>query len=167
MKTGKPVYHQCRLGGEDDMQWIRASASMPIVSRPVRIGEYYLSDGGSADSVPVHYFESIGYTRQVIILTRPLEYKKKPYSHSKIIKLALLRYPALASALMNRWQQYNQTIDYINQKEKTGEFLVIRPAQPLPVGHTSHNAEQLKLTYEIGRTDGKKSIRRITEFLCQ
>lgn len=167
MKTGKPVYHQCDKGEEEDMQWIRASASMPIVSRPVRIGNYYLSDGGSADSVPVKYFESIGYTRQVIILTRPLEYRKKPYSHPEAMKLALLRYPALASALINRWWQYNATMDYINKKEESGDLLVIRPAQPLPVGHISHDAEELKLTYEIGRTDGEKSIRKISEYLSK
>ena len=63
--TGKAVYHNCLKGDAEDIQWMRASASMPALSRFVKLDSYSLSDGGTADSIPVRFFESIGYDRNV------------------------------------------------------------------------------------------------------
>ena len=68
--TGKILFHNCRDGGENDIQWMRASASMPIVSRPVQIGKYTLLDGGIADPIPFRFMEKKGYHRNDIILTQ-------------------------------------------------------------------------------------------------
>ena len=76
--TGKAVYHRCDNGDGEDILWMRASASMPLVSRVVEIGEEKLLDGGIADSVPLEYMESLGYRGNVVILTQPLDYMKKP-----------------------------------------------------------------------------------------
>ena len=67
--TGKILFHKCSDGGENDIQWMRASASMPIVSRPVQIGKYTLLDGGIADPIPFLFMEKKGYDLNVIILT--------------------------------------------------------------------------------------------------
>ena len=77
VQTGKPVYHKLSEGGREDIEWMRASASMPIVSHVVKIGKYHLLDGGIADSIPVKYFEEIGYNRNVVILTQPLDFQKE------------------------------------------------------------------------------------------
>ena len=66
--TGKILFHNCRDGGENDIQWMRASASMPIVSRPVQIGKYTLLDGGIADPIPFLFMEKKGYDRNVMML---------------------------------------------------------------------------------------------------
>ncbi|MFR2189268.1 MAG: patatin family protein, partial [Blautia sp.] len=71
VETGKPVYHNCLKGDAEDIQWMRASASMPALSRFVNLDGHMLSDGGTADSIPVRFFESIGYERNVVILTQP------------------------------------------------------------------------------------------------
>ena len=78
VETGKPVYHNCLKGDAEDIQWMRASASMPALSRFVNLDGHMLSDGGTADSIPVRFFESIGYERNVVILTQPEGYVKKP-----------------------------------------------------------------------------------------
>ena len=94
VKTGRCVYHKCTDGGEPDLKWMRASASMPIVSTPVEIeGSYYL-DGGIADSIPYKFMESIGYDRNVIVLTQSKGYVQK--QSSSLMKLALRKYPAIA-----------------------------------------------------------------------
>lgn len=54
--TGKPAYHLCRDGGRDDIEWMRASASMPLVSRVVEIGGGLYLDGGISDSIPLEWF---------------------------------------------------------------------------------------------------------------
>ena len=76
--TGKPVYRRLDKADARAFDWIRASASMPLVSRPVAIdGGLYL-DGGLSDGIPLRYFESIGYERNVVVTTRPHGYRKFP-----------------------------------------------------------------------------------------
>lgn len=77
VKTGEPIYHKCRKGDAEDVLWMEASASMPLAAKIVKIGHYGLLDGGVADSIPVRFFESIGYKRNLIILTQPKGYIKR------------------------------------------------------------------------------------------
>ena len=73
----RPIYHKCRTGDAEDIQWMQASASMPLAAKIVKIGHYQLLDGGIADSIPVRFFESIGYKRNLIVLTQPKGFVKK------------------------------------------------------------------------------------------
>ena len=75
VKTGKCIFHKCTDGKQTDTQWLRASASMPLVSRVVKIGTYELLDGGIADSSPLKFMEEECYDRKVVILTQPLGYR--------------------------------------------------------------------------------------------
>ncbi|MBQ1860048.1 MAG: patatin family protein, partial [Clostridia bacterium] len=71
VKTGKCVYHLCSDGEETDILWMRASASMPLVSRPVEVDGLLLLDGGITDPVPLDHMQSLGFDRHVVILTQP------------------------------------------------------------------------------------------------
>ena len=125
--TGKPIFHRCSDGGETDIEWMRASSSMPVVSRPVQIGKYTLLDGGIADPIPYLYMESKGYDRNVLILTQPEGYRKKPTSP---LMLAMLRkYPAIAQAMARRHTVYNRQLDQIKERELAGQSFVIRPPE--------------------------------------
>ena len=77
VRTGDPIYHKCRRGDAEDILWMEASASMPLAAKIVKIGHYGLLDGGVADSIPIRFFESIGYKRNLIILTQPKGFVKK------------------------------------------------------------------------------------------
>ena len=77
VETGLPVYKNCMKADHIAMEWFRASASMPLVSRVVEVDGYKMLDGGIADSIPIAYFKSIGYDRNVVILTQPKEYRKE------------------------------------------------------------------------------------------
>ena len=116
VETGEAVYINSDEAGDDALEFFRASASMPIVSKPVEIrGKKYL-DGGIADSVPLQYFESIGFKKNVIILTQPEGYIKKPSSATKIIKHVLKEYPMVAKVMENRHNEYNETLALIEEK---------------------------------------------------
>ena len=88
-ETGEPVYHRIDTGNEENLEWIRASASMPVVSRAVEIGGKKLLDGGISDSIPLDWFTSIGYDRNVVVLTRPADYVKEPLPMKHGMKLLL------------------------------------------------------------------------------
>ena len=127
VKTGKCAYHKCTDGGENDLLWMRASASMPIASKPVRIGDGAYLDGGIADSIPYEYMESLGYNRNVIVLTQPKGYVKK--KSPSIMKMALHKYPAIAEGMANRHVIYNRQVEGVEKREADGQSFVIRPPE--------------------------------------
>lgn len=165
VETGKAVYINSDEAGDDSLECFRASASMPLVSRPVEInGKKYL-DGGIADSVPIQYFESIGFEKNVIILTQPKGYIKKPSSAAKVMKYALKEYPNVVKTMENRHIEYNETLEYIEKREQEGAVYVIRPDTPLQIGKIEHNPENMQRIYDIGRKTAEKNIENIRNFI--
>ena len=160
VETGKPVYH--RFDGRNDhgLDWIRASASMPLVSQIVVIDGRKLLDGGISDSIPVRFFESIGYGRNVVILTQPKNYVKKRNKLIPLMKLKYPQYPEMVHTMVNRHLLYNETLAYISKWESRGELLVIRPETPLKISRAEKNPEVLKQVYELGR---KVALDRLAE----
>lgn len=163
VKTGLPVYKKMNACTDNDLEWLRASASMPLASKIVSVDGYSLLDGGIADSIPVRYFEKNGYVKNVIILTRPKEYRKKKNKLMPLLKIAFKKYPAFLKVLENRHLVYNETLDYIEDKEKKGDFFVIRPPVPLSIGKVERNAEKMRLVHKIGKETAEK---RLNDLLC-
>ena len=167
IKTGKCVYHKCTDGGDIDMKWMQASASMPLVSRPVNVDGYVLLDGGISDSVPYIYMESIGYDRNVIILTQPEDYIKKKSPMVPLMKIMLKEYPAVAEAMAVRHIKYNQQMQDIKEREQRGEVLVIRPPETLGIKRTENDPMELERVYQIGRIAGNKALPAVKDFLSE
>ncbi|MBP5509169.1 MAG: patatin family protein [Prevotella sp.] len=165
VRTGKAVYQQLNKGGHETYDWVRASASMPMVSKPVRIGEHLLLDGGVADSIPLAYFENEGYERNVVILTQPEGYIKGHNKLMPFMRIALHKYPAMVHALDERHIMYNKQLEYIRQRELEGKALVIRPTEKIKIGHVSHDPDEMQAVYDIGRREGLKQLERIKEFV--
>ena len=164
-ETGKPYYHQCQTGTGEDMLYMRASASMPAASRPVRIGDRLYLDGGIADSIPLAFFQSIGYSRCVVILTQPSDYVKQPQKHFQLIKHLLRKYPAIADQLETRHTRYNEQLQYIHEQGRGGSCLLICPDSPLNIGSMCRDPQELRRVYEAGRRIGEKYLPQVREFV--
>jgi len=168
IETGNPIYKKCESCTDaNELLWLRASASMPLVSRIVEVDGYKLLDGGISDSVPLRYFESIGYNKNVVILTQPADYRKRKNKALPVLKLLLGKYPKLISALKNRHNVYNSTIEYISNAQKQGNTFVIRPPYKLPIGHIEHNPEVLMKVYNIGRKTAVDQLAELQQFLSE
>lgn len=163
--TGDPVYHLCTDGLTEDVEYIRASSSMPVASNVVEIGEQRLMDGGVSDSIPVKYFQQQGYDRNIVVLTQPMEYRKKKSKMLPLIKLKHRRYPGLYKAMSERHLKYNETLDYITELEKLNEILVIRPPQSLNIPNLCQDPAQLKRVYDMGVETGKAYLDQVKQFL--
>lgn len=163
--TGKPVYKRLDKAEYNDLEWIRASASMPLASRIVEIDGYKLLDGGISDSIPLAYFQKIGYEKCVVILTQPKGYIKTPSKSIYAAKLMLRKYPELIKTLEKRPEVYNKQVKYIRNEEKKGNVFVIAPEEKLPVNRVEHDADKLRAVYEIGRKIGKKRLNDLNAFL--
>ena len=165
VKTGEPIYHKCRTGDAEDVRWMEASASMPLAAKIVKIGHYGLLDGGVADSIPVRFFESIGYKRNLIILTQPKGYVKKKNKFLPAIRARYFRYPAFVEAVADRHERYNETTSYISMLEQAGQAYVIRPPIPLEIGAMERDPAQLRRVYETGRAVAQIQVETIRDFL--
>ena len=165
VKTGEPIYHKCRKGDAEDVRWMEASASMPLAAKIVKIGHYGLLDGGVADSIPVRFFESIGYKRNLIILTQPKGYIKKKNKFLPAIRARYFRYPAFVEAVADRHERYNETLSYISMLEQAGKDYVIRPPIPLEIGAMERDPAQLRRVYETGRAVAQIQVEKIRDFL--
>jgi len=164
IETGEAAYHRCSSAMGEDLKWMRASASMPLASTPVEIdGRKYL-DGGIADSIPLHYMESLGIKHNIVILTQPRGFVKEKNRLLPILRWVLKKYPKLIKTLEERHEKYNAMTREIEEKEAAGEILVIRPEAPLGIGAASHDAQEMERVYQLGRTMGEKRIKEIMKF---
>ena len=164
VETGEAVYHVMDHVDYDELEWLRASASMPLASKVVEVQGRKLLDGGVSDSIPLEYYERQGYRRNVVILTQPLGYQKEHNRLMPLMRLALRQYPRFLKALDERHLMYNQQLRYVAQAEQEDRCLVIRPEGKIPIGHLSHDPQQMRKVYDLGRQVGQKYIDKIKEF---
>lgn len=165
VESGKAIYKKCDEVNYETLEWIRASASMPLVSRIVEVGGYKMLDGGISDSIPLKYFESIGYDKNIVVLTQPEDYIKNENKLIPIMKLALKKYPAVVETMAKRHEIYNETTQYIKDKEIKGEILVIRPDEALPIKRVEHDADVMRHAYGLGRIVAMRRLDEIKTFL--
>lgn len=163
--TGEAVYRRLDHIDYEALEWMRASASLPILSRPVCIGDRRFLDGGIADSIPLRYFESEGFKRNIVILTQPKGYKKKRTKLMPIFHLTMRDYPAIIEYMSRRHIMYNRELDYATNQQLAGNCLIICPDDTLPISRTSKDADKMKYVYEIGRKAALARIDVIKDFL--
>ena len=163
-RTGKPAYRKIDKVDADAFEWIRASASMPLVSRPVEVGGGVYLDGGLSDGIPLAYFESLGYGRNVVVTTRPHGYRKFPSWKIRLLKPFLRKWPAVYAALATRHEWYNRTLAYVDARVAAGAALLVSPPEPLPISRVCHDPGQMQRVYEIGRNAGKEMLEPLKMF---
>ena len=162
--TGQAVYHDIDHVDYEELEWLRASASMPLASKVVKVQGHQLLDGGVSDSIPLEYYERQGFNRNVVILTQPKGFVKEPNRLMPVMRIALRKYPKMLKAMDERHVMYNHELDYVAEAERQGRCLVIRPDGKIPIGHISHNPDEMRHVYEMGRTIGERYIEQIKEF---
>lgn len=164
VETGKAEYIYCNTLRGRKMDYLRASASLPYVSHVVEIEGKKLLDGGICDSIPLKAFQDLGYKKNIVVLTRPKGYIKKP-ENNMLAKLYYGKYPEFISAMKSRYAVYNRTIQYIEEQEKLGNTLVLRPSRYIKIGRMEQNPEIIKEMYQLGKEDANKILQQICEFL--
>lgn len=165
INTGKAVYKKIDSADEEGLMYMRASASMPLVSTPVEVQGKTLLDGGIANSIPLEFFINKGFDKNLVILTQAKGYIKKKNSLIPLMKLKLKKFPKLVEAMANRHILYNNQVRYAEEMEQKGKALIIRPKEKLPIGRLEKNPETLKAVYDLGRAEALKNLDRIKEYL--
>lgn len=164
IETGKPEYllvDECREG----LQKVRASASLPLVSRNVPIGDKLYLDGGCSDSIPIAKSIMDGNKKNVVILTKEVGYVRKPATKIGLLKVRYRKYPKLVEAMQKRHITYNETLEYLERLEESGKVFIIRPKKPSDVGRLEKDAKKLQALYEEGYNDAVACHEELIKFL--
>ena len=167
VETGKPAYHRLDCMDDKGLEWIRASASMPLVSKPVNIDGKLLLDGGISDSIPLRYFQEQGFERNLVILTQPKGFFKKRTKLMPLFHLFSPRYPAIVQAMSRRHLMYNEELAYLEEQERLGKILLIYPQDTLPIGRTEQNETKMRRVYAMGRAKAEEMLSAIQAFVQQ
>jgi predicted patatin/cPLA2 family phospholipase len=165
IETGKAIHKRLDNGDAKDMEYFRASASMPVVSRIVEVDGYKLLDGGITDSIPLASMERRGYKRNVVVLTQPLGFVKKKSKMIPLIRLTMHQYPNVIRAMEVRHIRYNKQTAYVREQELAGNAFVIRPPHDLGISRIENDPAELRRVYELGRKEMEERLPELREFL--
>lgn len=165
LETGRAEYFQLKEMHRE-IDYLRASASLPYFSQVVELeGKKYL-DGGCADSVPVAAFESMGYKRNVVVLTQPAGYRKEP-EFQLAAKLLYRKYPAFVNSLINRHKAYNRQMDELDTIERQGRIFVIRPSSKPDIGRMENDVNKVQAVYDMGVNNARESLAALKAWLAK
>ena len=143
---------------------MRASASMPYVSKIVNYKGMKLLDGGCADSIPVEAFKRMGYDRIVVVLTRETGFVKKP-ENTKMAEIRYHKYPEFVHTLQNRHNVYNHSLDVIKELERKGEVFVIQPDKKLDISRMENNLDVIQQVYDMGEKDAHIRMKALKDWM--
>ncbi len=163
--TARPVYRRFSVANDETLELMRASASLPLASRPVQIGAQKLLDGGMSDSIPLRYFQQQGFDRNIVVLTQPRGFRKRRSMFNLLWYVALPRERAVARLLRHRPEMYNAQLDYLHEQELLGNTLVICPERPIAISRLATDPAQLQQAYDMGVCMAQRMLPQITRFL--
>lgn len=162
--TGEARYVRIKSVFEQ-MDVLRASGSMPFVSRPVEWqGRRYL-DGGIADSIPFQWMAARDCDRLIVVLTREEGYRKTPMNGA-MLRLLGCKYPAIARRLAARHTDYNRALEELERRRAEGRAFVIRPSVKTPIRRIESDPEKLQQVYDLGVADGQAALPALQAWLA-
>ena len=165
--TGEAVYRDLNEGtAEGIIDWIRASASIPVLARPVELDGRRLLDGGVADSIPWRWMLAQGHARTVVVLTQPAGYRKEPNGLMPFLRVWLHRYPKLVEELADRHERYNASVAGLEAAERAGELFVIRPSESVQAPAMVRDPKVLERIYRVGRRDAAAQLPALEAYLA-
>ena len=157
--TGRAMYLTEGENKQRALDIVRASSSLPYVSKIVFVDGIPMLDGGIVDSIPVLRAQECGYKKNVVVLTRNKGYRSTGKDR-KIPYFIYKNYPRLRVALSRRIAVYNEQLDLVDRLEERGEIVCIRPQRPMEVGRIEKDTVKLERLYEEGFTLGEAFCRQ-------
>ncbi|MCB6901552.1 patatin-like phospholipase family protein [Hoylesella buccalis] len=147
--TGQAEYLTESKDRQRSLDIVRASSSLPYVSKIVMVDGIPMLDGGIVDSIPVMRAIETGHPQNVVILTRNKGYRSKERDR-KIPPFVYKKYPRLRVALSRRVAAYNEQLELVERLEELGKVVCIRPQRPMEVGRMEKDIGRLERLYQEG-----------------
>lgn len=149
------------------LQALQATCSIPIICPPCEIDGRHYIDGSIADPIPFAHLLEKGCDKVLVILTgsedcRPTDYRNlRPLLHHYCAK----KYPKLYQTVLNRIAIYQKTLDDLEQAERDGRAMVLRPEIP-PIPLFTQNRDKIMGYYHHGKDFAARSLQSIYLWLA-
>lgn len=153
--TGQPMYLSERYDRQRALDIVRASSSLPYVSKIVDVDGIPMLDGGIVDSIPLQHAIDMGHPTNVLVLTRNRGYRDTG-KDMKIPRFIYRKYPRLRVVLSRRLAAYNAQLEYVERMEDEGRVICIRPERPMEVDRIEKDIAKLERLYEEGFALGER-----------
>lgn len=153
--TGQPMYLSERHDRQRALDIVRASSSLPYVSKIVDVDGIPMLDGGIVDSIPLQHAIDMGHPTNVLVLTRNCGYRDTG-KDMKIPRFIYRKYPRLRVALSRRLAAYNAQLEFVERMEDEGRVICIRPERPMEVDRIEKDIAKLERLYEEGFAIGER-----------
>lgn len=153
--TGQPMYLSERHDRQRALDIVRASSSLPYVSKIVDVDGIPMLDGGIVDSIPLQHAIDMGHPTNVLVLTRNRGYRDTG-KDMKIPHFIYRKYPRLRVVLSRRLAAYNAQLEYVERMEDEGRVICIRPERPMEVDRIEKDIAKLERLYEEGFALGER-----------
>lgn len=154
-QTGQAMYLSEKHDRQRALDIVRASSSLPYVSKIVEVDGIPMLDGGIVDSIPVQRAINMGHPFNVVVCTRNKGYRETGRDY-KIPRFIYRNYPRLRVALSRRIAAYNKQLEMIDRMEAAGQIICIRPERPMEVTRMAKDTAKLERLYEEGFALGEK-----------
>jgi len=163
VETGEPEYIKIKNVFEQ-MEVLRATSAMPFVSKIVEVDSKKYLDGGISESIPIEKCKELGYNKIIVVLTRPIEYRKKK-ANERLTKIKYSKYPNLVQTINNRYKNYNDSVEKIIDMENKKEIFVIRPSKLVEIKRIEKDENKLQEMYDLGIEDAKNRLKDLRQFI--
>lgn len=167
LESGKAVTFDKPKPGRPLINALEASSSMPFISKPHETSKGLCLDGGVADSIPYDLAQKAGFDKIVVVRTRMRSYRKKPTSFAlrRLYAKHFKDYPNFIKQAIARPEDYNASVEKLNELEKAGEIFVLAPKEPVKVGRLEHSVKKLDELYQIGVNDMEARFDEMLKYL--
>ncbi|WP_096200631.1 patatin-like phospholipase family protein [Bacillus sp. FJAT-45350] len=163
--TGEATYFEKNEHGDNMLQIIRASSSLPFIAPPVHYDGKVLLDGGLIDPIPIRKSQMEGFNKNVVIMTKAEDFQRKPTKLASLANFFYRSYPTISGLLQTRHEVYNETLSFLKKEEEQGSTFIIQPSIELPVSPIERNQKKLIDLYELGYEDAKKQWGELTKWI--
>ena len=165
IETGRPEYIKIDdLKNERQVEYLRASGSMPFVSKPIEIDGHKYLDGGISDSIPIEKILEMGYDKIVVVLTRPINYRKKK-KRNLYTELYYKKYPNLVKVIKERYLKYNAQLEKVKQLEDEKRIFVLRPSRKIDIKRLEKDLDKIQEMYDLGKSDILANLEALNNYL--
>jgi len=166
-ETGEAEYLDDRDNKDRLFQIVKASCTLPFICPETKVDDKPYFDGGVADSIPIDFAKSLENEKIIVILTQAASYlKENPSIVERELMMTMYqqKYPKMCSTYLERWKNYNETLNKIDALEKAGEIFVIRPTRSI-VDRAEQDMTKLEATYQHGYEIGRALYSELCKYL--
>ena len=163
MLTGKVEYFE--KGRSNIFKAVRASAALPLVTRPVMIDGVPYLDGGCAEKIPYGWAKDQGYSKIVVIKTREWDYRRSGRENAIVKAYYYKKYPNFVRAMDEANGRFNRMTDELWESYQAGEIFALAPSQPVEVTRFDSDLDKLADLYYLGLSDMREHMDELKTYL--